>query len=178
HQEQRRILRIDEYVTGRAVREGVYAIRESRWPQDRGVVEELFCEYVGALGVDVSFQNVEEEFASLPGNYARPSGSVFLAWSEREPAGVVARRTIGPGLAEMKRLYVRPAFRGLGIARDLASLVITDARKAGISRIVLDTLGAMHAARALYVGLGFRPIPPYYENPLPDVVYLGLDLNG
>ncbi|MGB8528975.1 MAG: GNAT family N-acetyltransferase [Rhodoplanes sp.] len=165
-------------MTGRAVREGVYAIRESRWPQDRGVVEELFCEYVGALGVDVSFQNVEEEFASLPGNYARPSGSVFLAWSEREPAGVVARRTIGPGLAEMKRLYVRPAFRGLGIARDLASLVITDARKAGISRIVLDTLGSMHAARALYVGLGFRPIPPYYENPLPDVVYLGLDLNG
>ncbi|MFY9827810.1 MAG: GNAT family N-acetyltransferase, partial [Rhodoplanes sp.] len=59
-----------------------------------------------------------------------------------------------------------------------ASLVITDARKAGISRIVLDTLGSMHAARALYVGLGFRPIPPYYENPLPDVVYLGLDLNG
>ena len=78
----------------------------------------------------------------------------------------------------MKRLYVRPTFRGLGIARDLASLVITDARKAGISRIVLDTLGSMHAARALYTGLGFRPIPPYYENPLPDVVYLGLDFGG
>jgi ribosomal protein S18 acetylase RimI-like enzyme len=76
----------------------------------------------------------------------------------------------------MKRLYVRPAFRGSGIARDLATSVIADARQAGISRVVLDTLGSMHAARALYTGLGFRPIPPYYENPLPDVVYLGLDL--
>jgi ribosomal protein S18 acetylase RimI-like enzyme len=165
-------------VTPRAARDDAYAIRAARWLHDRGVVEELFREYVAALGVDVSFQNVEEEFASLPGNYTRPSGSVFLAWSEREPAGVVARRTIGPGLAEMKRLYVRSAFRGLGIARDLASLVIADARQGGFSRIVLDTLGSMHAARALYADLGFRPIPPYYENPLPDVVYLGLDLGG
>jgi putative acetyltransferase len=165
-------------VTPRAARDGAYAIREARWPQDRGVVEELFREYVSALGVDVSFQNVDEEFASLPGKYARPSGCVLLAWSESEPAGVVARRIIGPGLAEMKRLYVRPAFRGLGIARDLTSLVIAESRQAGISRIVLDTLGSMHAARALYAGLGFRPIPPYYDNPLPDVVYLGLDLGG
>jgi putative acetyltransferase len=114
----------------------------------------------------------------LPGKYARTDGCVLLAWSDREPAGVLARRTIGPGLAEMKRLYVRPAFRGLGIARGLASLVIADAWQAGISRIVLDTLGSMHAARALYAGLGFRPIPAYYENPLPEVVYLGLDLGG
>jgi len=165
-------------VTPRASREGAHAIREARWPYDRGVVEDLFREYVAALGVDVSFQNVEEEFASLPGKYARPSGCVLLAWNEREPAGIVARRTIGPGLAEMKRLYVRPAFRGLGIARDLATSVIADARQTGIGRIVLDTLGSMHGARALYTGLGFRPIPPYYENPLPDVVYLGLDLGG
>ena len=163
-------------MTPRAAREGAYAIREARWPQDRGVVEELFREYIAALGVDVSFQNVEEEFASLPGIYARPSGCVLPAWSERESAGVVARRTIGPGLAEMKRLYVRPAFRGLGIARDLATSVIADARQAEMSRIVLDTLGSMHGARALYTGLGFQPIPPYYENPLPDAVYLGLDL--
>ena len=165
-------------MTPRAARDDDYAIRAARWPHDRNVVEELFREYVAALGVDVSFQNVEEEFASLPGNYVRPSGCVFLAWSEREPAGVVARRTIGPGLAEMKRLYVRPAFRGLGIARDLASLVIADARQGGFRRIVLDTLGSMHGARALYADLGFRPIPPYYENPLPDVVYLGLDFGG
>jgi putative acetyltransferase len=165
-------------VTPRAARGGAYAIREACWPNDRGVVEELFREYIAALGVDVSFQNVGEEFASLPGKYARTDGCVLLAWSDREPAGVLARRTIGPGLAEMKRLYVRPAFRGLGIARGLASLVIADAWQAGISRIVLDTLGSMHAARALYAGLGFRPIPAYYENPLPEVVYLGLDLGG
>lgn len=165
-------------MTSRAAREGAYAIREARWPQDRGVVEELFREYVAALGVDVSFQDVEEEFASLPGKYAQPSGRILLAWSGEEPAGVLARRMIGPGLAEMKRLYVRPAFRGLGIARDLTSRVIADARQAGISRIVLDTLGSMHAARTLYAGFGFQPIPPYYANPLPDVVYLGLDLGG
>jgi ribosomal protein S18 acetylase RimI-like enzyme len=154
------------------------AIREARWPQDRGVVEELFREYVAALGVDISFQNVEEEFASLPGKYVRPSGCVLLAWSEEERAGVLARRTIGPGLAEMKRLYIRPAFRGLGIARGLTSRVIADARRASINRIVLDTLGSMHAARDLYAGLGFQPIPPYYENPLRDPVYLGLDLRA
>ncbi|MEZ5889304.1 MAG: hypothetical protein R3D52_02990 [Xanthobacteraceae bacterium] len=95
-------------MTLRAGRDGAYAVREARWPYDRGVVEELFREYVAALGVDVSFQNVEEEFASLPGKYARPDGCVLLAWSESEPAGVLARRTIGPGLAEMKRLTSGP----------------------------------------------------------------------
>ncbi|MFO1097547.1 MAG: GNAT family N-acetyltransferase [Xanthobacteraceae bacterium] len=87
------------------------------------------------------------------------------------------RRTIGPGVAEIKRLYVRREWRSFGVGRVLASAIVADARRAGLRSIVLDTLASMQAARALYAGLGFRPIPPYYANPLPDVVYLGLDLS-
>lgn len=163
-------------MTAGGVRGGACAIREARWPQDRDVVEDLFREYVAGLGVDVSFQNIEQEFAALPGRYARPSGCVLLAWGDEEPAGVAARRTIGPGVAEMKRLYVRREWRGSGVGRVLASAIVANAREAGLRSIVLDTLASMQAARALYAGLGFRPIPPYYANPLPDVVYLGLDL--
>lgn len=162
-------------MTPGVARGGASTIREARCSQDRDLVEDLFREYVAGLGVDVSFQNIVEEFATLPGKYARPSGCV-LAWRDDEPAGVVARRTIGPGLAEMKRLYVRPEWRGLGVGRDLASAIVADVREAGFRSIVLDTLGPMQAARALYAELGFRPIAPYYENPLPDVVYLTLEL--
>ena len=90
--------------------------------------------------------------------------------------GVVARRTLELGLCEMKRLYVRPQFRGRGLARTLTEAVIADARGEGYRTMVLDTLASMQAARALYTSLGFRPVPTYYDNPLPDVVYLGLDL--
>lgn len=133
---------------------------------------------MAGLGVDVSFQNVEEEFTSLPGRYARPHGCVLLARAGYESVGAVAWRMLEPGLCEMKRLYVRPQFRGCGIARKLTETVIKDTRHAGYKRMVLDTLASMQAARALYASLGFRPIPPYYENPLPDVVYLRLDLDG
>jgi ribosomal protein S18 acetylase RimI-like enzyme len=152
------------------------SVGEAYWPDDRAVVEELFREYVAALGVDVSFQNVEEEFASLPGRYACPLGCVLLARGGHESVGAVAWRTLEPGLCEMKRLYVRPRFRGRGIARKLTEAVIADARDAGYRTIVLDTLVSMQAARALYASLGFRPVPAYYDNPLPDVVYLELDL--
>lgn len=154
-----------------------FVLSEARWPQDRAVVEGLFREYVAALGVDVSFQNIDDELAALPGRYARPEGCVLIAWATGAAAGVVARRSLGPGLCEMKRLYVPPQFRGGGVARSLAERLIADARAADCRTMLLDTLGSMQAARALYAQLGFRPIPPYYANPLPDVVYLGLDLD-
>jgi ribosomal protein S18 acetylase RimI-like enzyme len=151
-------------------------VSEALWPDDRAVVEELFREYVAALGVDVSFQNVEEEFASLPGRYARPLGCVLIARAGSDAVGVVARRMLEPGLCEMKRLYIRPQFRGRGIAHKLTEAMIADAHGAGYKTMVLDTLASMQAARSLYAGLGFRPVPAYYDNPLPNVVYLGLDL--
>src|SRR5213075_3100486 len=93
-------------------------ISEARWPDDRAVVEELFREYVSSLAEDISFQNVDEEFGTLPGKYARPSGVVLIA-RDVEPAGAVGYRMVEPGVCEMKRLYVRPAFRGTGLGREL-----------------------------------------------------------
>jgi ribosomal protein S18 acetylase RimI-like enzyme len=149
---------------------------EALWPQDRAIVEGLFREYLATLGVDVTFQKVDQELSALPGRYARPQGCVLIARIKGESAGVVACRPLSPGLCEMKRLFVRPPFRGRGIARMLAEALIADARAAGHTAMALDTLGSMRAARALYAKLGFRPVPPYYANPLPDVAYLGLDL--
>ena len=122
-------------MTTPALRAHNSTVREAQWPQDRGAVEDLVREYVSAVGVDISFQNVDEELRALPGRYARPLGCVLLACAETGPAGVVARRTIGPGVCEMKRLYVRPQFRGRGLARMLAEEVIGDARRAGRTRL-------------------------------------------
>jgi ribosomal protein S18 acetylase RimI-like enzyme len=149
---------------------------EARWPQDRAAVESLFGEYVSSLAEDISFQNVEGELAGLPGKYARPGGVVLIAWDGDSPAGAVAYRMFEPGICEMKRLYVRPAFRGRGLARDLANELIEDARARGYRTMLLDTLASMQAARSLYRDLGFVPVEPYYGNPLPGVMYMALDL--
>src|SRR6476659_7323845 len=95
-------------------------ISEARWPDDRATVETLFVEYVASLAEDISFQNVDDELASLPGKYARPGGVVLVARDGVEPAGAVAYRMVEPGVCEMKRLYVRTAFRGCGLGRELA----------------------------------------------------------
>jgi len=152
-------------------------ITEARWPDDRAAVEALFREYVGSLGEDISFQNVEDELAGLPGKYARPGGVVLIAREGEAVAGGVAYRMAEPGVCEMKRLYVRPAFRGRGLARDLANELIEDARARGYRTMLLDTLASMQAARALYRDLGFAPVEPYYDNPLPGVMYMALDLS-
>jgi putative acetyltransferase len=151
-------------------------IAEARWPEDHAKVEALFREYVASLGVDISFQNVDDELATLPGKYARPGGVTYLAWEGAEPAGAVAYRMVEPGVCEMKRLYVRPAFRGLAVGRALAEELIADARARGYRTMLLDTLTTMHAAQRLYRNLGFKPTLPYYANPLPDVTYMALDL--
>lgn len=151
-------------------------IAEARWPDDHTTVESLFREYVTSLSEDISFQNVEDELVGLPGKYARPGGVVLIAWDGGKPAGAIAYRMFEPGVAEMKRLYVRAAFRGRGIARDLANELIEDARTRGYRTMLLDTLASMQAARALYRDLGFAPVAPYYDNPLPGVMYMALDL--
>ena len=151
-------------------------VAQARWPQDGATVEALFREYVASLGVDISFQNVDEELSDLPGKYARPGGLVLIAWDGAQAAGAVAYRMFRPGVAEMKRLYVRPAFRGRDIGRKLASDLIADARAQGYRSMLLDTLATMQAARKLYAELGFQPVAAYYENPLPDTMYMALAL--
>jgi ribosomal protein S18 acetylase RimI-like enzyme len=152
-------------------------ISEARWPDDRGSVEALFREYVASLAEDISFQNVGDELAGLPGKYARPTGVVLIARDGEEAAGAIAYRMVEPGVCEMKRLYVRPAFRGRGLGRELANELIEDARAQGYRTMLLDTLASMGAARGLYRDLGFAPIAPYYDNPLPGVMYMALELN-
>jgi putative acetyltransferase len=153
-------------------------IAEARWPRDRSLVEGLFRDYVASLDADISFQDVSSEFAGLPGKYARPSGVALIAWLGEEAAGAVAYRPVEPGVCEMKRLYVKPEFRGRGIARTLAERLIEEARAADYRTMVLDTLASMGAALTLYRSLGFVPIPAYYDNPLPGATYLALALRG
>jgi ribosomal protein S18 acetylase RimI-like enzyme len=154
------------------------SIAAAHWPDDVGAVRGLFQEYVESLGVDLSFQDVDAEFAELPGKYAPPGGMILIA---RDGAGaavgwVALRPLPQPGACEMKRLYVRPAGRGQNLGRRLAEVIIAHARAAHYKRMLLDTLAPMRAAQALYTSLGFRPTAPYYDNPLPDTRYLALDL--
>src|ERR1041385_8641205 len=147
-------------------------ISESRWPDDRADVESLFREYVSSLAEDISFQNVDQELGTLPGKYARPTGVVLIARDGARAAGAIAYRMVEPGVCEMKRLYVRPAFRGTGLGRELANELIEDARARGYRTMLLDTLASMASARALYRDLGFVAVAPYYDNPLPGVAYM------
>jgi len=142
----------------------------------------LFREYAAQLGVDLCFQGFEAELVGLPGDYAEPRGTLLLAWVDGELAGCCALRPIDDvdyaNAAEMKRLYVRKAFRGFGLGRRLAEAVLEAAVRLGYDSVLLDTLDDMEAARALYEDLGFEEIPPYYHNPLPGAHYLKVDLRG
>ena len=144
--------------------------------QELELLRNLFREYADGLGVDLCFQNFEQELAELPGDYAAPRGALLLARVDGEAAGCCALRPIDstdyPNAAEMKRLYVRTGFRGFGLGRELAEAVLDAARKAGYSCVLLDTLDDMEAARGLYEDLGFKEIPPYYHNPIAGAHYL------
>ncbi len=139
-------------------------------------VRTLIAEYAFALGTDLGFQGFEAELTGLPGAYAPPTGRLLMARVDWAAAGCVAVRALEPGLCEMKRLYVRPGYRGSGVGRRLAETAVAEARSAGYRAMRLDTLDTMTPARRLYRGLGFVSIPPYRHNPLPGAEFLELDL--
>ena len=145
-------------------------------PSHIQAIRDLFREYEQVLQVDLCFQHFEEELAGLPGKYDPPQGCLLLASADGQPAGCVAMRPLAKDICEMKRLYVRPAHTGQGLGKQLALTVIARAAAAGYARMRLDTLEKLGPALGLYAGLGFRRCPAYYENPLPGVVYLELDL--
>jgi ribosomal protein S18 acetylase RimI-like enzyme len=141
-------------------------------PGDLPVVRELFEEYGRSLGFDLSFQGFDEELATLPGKYAPPNGTVIIARADGTPVGCVALRRIDQETCEMKRLYVRPAARGLHIGGELARRIIQAAEERGYRSMRLDTLQTMKSAVALYKGLGFQEIAPYIFNPIPGALFM------
>jgi putative acetyltransferase len=158
----------------------VPVISQAAGSVDMNLVSDIFQEYARSLGFDLCFQNFEEELANLPGDYNQPRGTLLLARINDEVAGCCALRPLDsvdyPNACEMKRLYVRPAFRSLGLGRLLAEAIMDSARMADYDCILLDTLDDMEAARALYVELGFQEVPPYYHNPIAGAHYLKAEL--
>jgi ribosomal protein S18 acetylase RimI-like enzyme len=146
--------------------------------EDVHKARELFEEYAASLEISLCFQNFDKELAELPGEYVPPSGCLLLASENDQTRGCVALRRIGDGIGEMKRLYVRPEFRGQGLGGNLTEAVIEAARKIGYRVIRLDTLpGKMDQAIAMYRSFGFKNIEPYYNNPVPDAVFMELLLD-
>lgn len=145
-------------------------------PGDIESARAIFQEYAAGLGVDLCFQGFEQELRELPGRYAAPGGTLLLARRDGEVLGCVAVRPIEAGVAELKRLYVRPAARGLGLGRQLTEAAIAFARDAGYGVIRLDTLPQMTEAQKLYADLGFRRIEAYRDNPVHGTSYLELKL--
>ncbi len=146
----------------------------------RAPAREILREYARSLNVDLCFQNFDAELDGLPGDYAAPSGHLLLAFVDGALAGCGAFRALADvdyaNACEMKRLYVRPAFRRFGLGRMLAQALLDEARRAGYSVMLLDTLDDMEAARELYETLGFAAVPPYYFNPIPGAHYLKAEL--
>lgn len=141
-------------------------------------VRELFAEYVAWLGINLCFQNYEKELAELPGDYAQPGGRLLLVLDEDgRAAGCAALRDLGEGVCEMKRLFVRPEFRGQHLGERLVDMILNDARAIGYQCIRLDTLpGKMDRAIAMYRARGFKDIAPYYNNPVAGAAFMELTL--
>lgn len=163
---------------------------QAQSPEEIEIAHGLFREYQTGLGIDLCFQNFDQEVAGLPGNYAPPSGRLLLAIEGEQIAGCIALRPLGTHASgvlvhqqhfdacEMKRLYVRPDFRGQGLGKKLVTTLIDVAREIGYQRMLLDTLpGKMEEAIALYRSFGFREIAPYYHNPVEGALFMELWLS-
>jgi ribosomal protein S18 acetylase RimI-like enzyme len=146
--------------------------------EDIPEVRTLFLEYQKSLGIDLCFQSFDEELKHLPGDYALPDGRLLIAMDEERIAGCVALRRISNSVCEMKRLYLRPEFRGKGIGRMLAIAILDEARGIGYATMRLDTLPVMTEAIALYQSLGFKQIDPYRFNPVEGAMFMEMDLEG
>jgi putative acetyltransferase len=151
-------------------------IQNADLPEFIDVVRMLFREYEASINVDLCFQGFEKELAGLPGEYARPSGRLLLAFEAGEIAGCGALRHLQDNVCEMKRLYVRPTQRGKAVGASLARALIENAKTADYATMRLDTMPSMTRAIALYRSLGFREIEPYRFNPIPGALFFELDL--
>jgi putative acetyltransferase len=160
--------------------DSVIELRRAETVAELAQAAEVMREYAASLGIDLCFQNFDAELATLPGDYAAPGGQLLLAFVDGRLAGCGALRPLTDvdyaNACEMKRLFVRQGFRRFGIGRALAQALLDEARRAGYSAMLLDTLDEMEAARELYGSLGFAEIPPYYFNPIAGAHYLKADL--
>jgi putative acetyltransferase len=154
-----------------------FDVQQAESPQQIASIRELFLEYAESLGFSLCFQGFDKELEELPGDYAPPDGRLLLATREGQPAGCVALHKLEPEICEMKRLYLRPQFRGKGLGKALAESVINEAREIGYKKLRLDTVvPVMRAAVAVYRNLGFREIAPYRSNPIVGTLYMELQL--
>lgn len=155
----------------------MHQIKSVSSPDEMETVRSLFREYESWLGLSLCFQGFEEELKTLPGKYAEPDGRIYVAFVAEEPVGCIALRKLDDGICEMKRLYLRDAARGRGIGKELIEKVIAEARSIGYRKMRLDTYPPkMGKAVSLYESHGFRQIPPYYDNPHDDTLFMELDL--
>jgi putative acetyltransferase len=154
-----------------------FSVSQAESPSQITQARELFLEYAQSLGFSLCFQNFDKELAELPGDYAPPEGRLLLAECEGQLAACVALHKLEPGTCEMKRLYLRPQFRGKGLGRALAEQIMAEARQIGYQRMRLDTVEpVMKDAVAMYRKLGFKEIAPYCPNPIAGALYMELEL--
>jgi len=154
-----------------------FDVQSATSPQQIAAIRELFLEYAQSLGFSLCFQSFDQELAALPGDYAPPDGRLLLATNNGQPAGCVALHKLASDICEMKRLYVRPLFRGKGLGRELAVKIIAEAHQLGHKKLRLDTVEpVMKTAVAMYRQLGFREISPYRQNPIEGALYMELEL--
>ncbi|OHB61750.1 MAG: GNAT family N-acetyltransferase [Planctomycetes bacterium RBG_13_46_10] len=152
----------------------IFAVEKN---EELEIIKDLFVEYADSLGFDLSFQDFAQELANLDEHYAPPDNCLLLAQVEGQAIGCVAMKQFSQSICEMKRLYVKPKFRGLGIGKALAEAIIEQARKISYIRMRLDTVPSMEAARSLYATLGFQEIYPYTYNPIEGAVFMELKLS-
>jgi ribosomal protein S18 acetylase RimI-like enzyme len=151
-------------------------IVQAERPGEIETIRALFREYASSLTEGFCFKGFEAELATLPGEYAPPTGRLYLAYVKEEPAGCVGMRKIGEGICEMKRLYVRPLFRGNGIGRKLVLQLVKDGRELGYLKMRLDTMPYLERAIELYRTMGFKPIDNYRRDPVPGALCFELNL--